>query len=240
LPVNFNWTCPYCDHAATITDTNYSNDCHVYKEKGDISVGIWTTVITCPNEKCRDRTIKARLQPATYGGANMRAVPTGKVIEAWNLKPRSNAKPFPDYIPKPLRDDYTEACLIADLSPKASATLCRRCLQGIIRDFWGITKPKLFDEIDALKTAIDPSTWAAIDAVRKIGNIGAHMEKDVNIVIDVEPEEAQLLIALIETLFKDCYIARHDRTEHLNAIVAAAQKKDAAKAAPASPPAATK
>jgi hypothetical protein len=42
----------------------------------------------------------------------------------------------------------------------------------MIRDFWKITKPRLIDEIDALKDKVDPETWDAIDSVRKIGNIG--------------------------------------------------------------------
>lgn len=66
----------------------------------------------------------------------------------------------------------------------------RRCLQGMIRDFWGISKRILFDEIQELKGKVTGSSWDAIDAIREIGNVGAHMEKDVNIVIDVEPEEA--------------------------------------------------
>ncbi|MCP1830281.1 hypothetical protein ACVIHH_005106 [Bradyrhizobium sp. USDA 4518] len=33
----------------------------------------------------------------------------------------------------------------------------------------------------------------AIDAVRIVGNIGAHMEKDVNLIVDIEPGEAQML-----------------------------------------------
>jgi len=39
---------------------------------------------------------------------------------------------------------------------------------------------------------VDPLTWEAIDAVRKLGNIGAHMEKDINVIVDVDPEEAEL------------------------------------------------
>ncbi|WP_372445280.1 hypothetical protein [Clostridium estertheticum] len=41
---------------------------------------------------------------------------------------------------------------------------------------------------------MDPLTWEAIDAVRTIGNIGAHMEKDINQIVDVESSEAALLI----------------------------------------------
>jgi hypothetical protein len=32
----------------------------------------------------------------------------------------------------------------------------------------------------------------AIDHVRKIGNIGAHMEADINVIVEVEPKEAQI------------------------------------------------
>ena len=42
----------------------------------------------------------------------------------------------------------------------------------------------------------------AIDAVRKIGNIGAHMERDINLIVDIDPNEAAILIGLIELLFQ--------------------------------------
>ena len=72
------------------------------------------------------------------------------------------------------------------------------------------------EEIEAIKGNTDPLTWDAIDAVRKIGNIGAHMEKDINIIVDVDPDEAQLLIELIEILVKEWYIAKHQRETQRN------------------------
>jgi hypothetical protein len=136
-------------------------------------------------------------------------------------------KVFPDYISKPILDDYREACLIRDHSPRASATLSRRCLQGMIRDFWGISKPRLVDEIYAIKDEFDPETWDAIDAVRQIGNVGAHMEKDINVIVDVEPNEAQLLIELVETLLTEWYVAKHERQKRMAAVKdAAAAKKE--------------
>jgi hypothetical protein len=143
------------------------------------------------------------------------------------LVPYSNAKPFPGYIPRPILQDYEEACLIRDLSAKASATLARRCLQGIIRDFWSVKPGRLVDEIESIKEKVDPLTWDAIDAVRKVGNIGAHMEKDINLILDVEPAEANLLLNLIETLLKDWYITREERRSRLLAIteIAAGKKK---------------
>ncbi|WP_260997717.1 DUF4145 domain-containing protein [Thalassolituus hydrocarboniclasticus] len=143
----------------------------------------------------------------------------------WSMKPSSLAKQFPTYIPQAVIDNYEEACLIRDLSPKASATLSRRCLQGIIRDFWGCKKGRLVDEINSIQDKVDPITWQAIDSVRSIGNIGAHMEKDINLIIDVEPAEAQLLIGLIEILIKDWYVAKHERQKHLESIIGVAKQK---------------
>src|SRR5690606_29160361 len=111
---------------------------------------------------------------------------------SWRLIPESMAKTYPTYIPDSLIEDYTEACLIIDKSPKASATLARRCLQGMIRDFWAVTgKRSLAQEIDAIRDSVEPETWEAIDALRKLGNIGAHMERDINLIVEVEADEAE-------------------------------------------------
>lgn len=102
----------------------------------------------------------------------------------------------------------------------------------MIRDFWGITdKPTLKQEIDALENLIDPETWVAIDAVRQIGNIGAHMEKEVNLIIAVDAEEADLLIGLIETLFQDWYVARNNKQVRLAALRSLGEEKKAARSA---------
>ncbi len=127
-----------------------------------------------------------------------------------HFNPISLAKIYPDYIPKAIREDYEEAHAILNLSPKASATLSRRCLQGMIRDFWKISKGRLVDEIDALKELVDPSTKSVLDALRKLGNIGAHPEKDVNLIVDIEPNEALKLLKFIELLMQKWYIERHE------------------------------
>jgi len=131
--------------------------------------------------------------------------------------------------PKSYPNDYQEACLIQKLSPKASATLARRCLQGMIRDFWSIQKSQLVNEINAIKDQVDPLTWKAIDTVRRVGNIGAHMEKDIGLIIDVEPNEAAQLIKLIELLLQDWYITRHERAEHLKDLIALGAAKQQTK-----------
>jgi len=130
-------------------------------------------------------------------------------IEKYIL-PKSGANKFPNYIPLQIREDYEEAYAILNLSPKASATLSRRCLQGMIRDFWGITRKRLVDEINEISDKIRPEVFRAITGLRKIGNIGAHMEKDVNQIVDIEPGEAEKLLKLIELLIDDWYIKRHE------------------------------
>ncbi|TIM24490.1 MAG: DUF4145 domain-containing protein [Mesorhizobium sp.] len=155
-------------------------------------------------------------------------------MEVWRLRPASFAIPQPGFIPEPLRNDYYEACLIRDLSPKASATLSRRCLQGMIRDFCNISKARLIDEIkelrklvdeDAAPKGVETETVDAIDHVRGVGNIGAHMEKDINNIVEVDPGEAQALIELIEMLFAEWYVAREKRRERLRKIETIATNK---------------
>jgi len=172
----------------------------------------------------------ARLHKASF--ANNSWSYTVKPIEEWQLRPRSTSKPFPDYIPKAVLDDYKEACLIVNDSPKASATLSRRCLRGIIRDFWKISKSRLVDEVKELKSKVDPNTWLAIDGVRTVGNIGAHMESDINLIVDVDPEEAKTLIGLIEFLLKDWYVARHNREAQMQEVIDLAKSKTDAKKTP--------
>ena len=99
----------------------------------------------------------------------------------------------------------------------------------MIRDFFGISKGRLTDEIQAISDKLDPLTWQAIDAVRFIGNIGAHMEKDINVIIDVDEGEAEQLIGLIELLIQDWYVNRYNRQQKLNAVTEIKAKKEAEK-----------
>lgn len=81
-------------------------------------------------------------------------------------------------------------------------------------------------EITALKTHIPRMQWEAIDAVRKIGNIGAHMEKDVELMVDVDPGEAEKLLKVIELLFKNWYIAEHENQQLYAEIAQIAEDKE--------------
>jgi len=215
------WTCPFCNQNATLTSSNITTNSFSFTDENKYGIQIISIETnTCPNADCREFTLQVSLHDVNQYGSRLL-----KPKKYWQLVPSSKAKAFPSYVPKAVLDNYEEACIIQELSPKASATLSRRCLQGIIRDYWGEKKARLVDEIEAIKGKVDPLTWQAIDAVRHIGNIGAHMEKDINLIIDVEPKEAGLLIGLIEMLIKEWYIVRHERQEQLKAIAKLADDK---------------
>lgn len=231
------WVCPFCNFAQMIDDSSkQSNRVSLDLEGARPFQSSYTTqAYGCTNPDCRQISLSISLFGFIYNGN----VGRQKCYLTRQLLPGSSSKPQPEYIPYALREDYKEACAIRDLSPKASATLVRRCLQGMIRDFCNINdKRTLNDEIKALKTLVDsghaPSgvteeSVEAIDHVRGIGNIGAHMGKDIDLIVDVDPNEAQVLIELVEMLFAEWYVARHQRQERLGRLKIIAESKQEAR-----------
>lgn len=219
-----NWTCPHCSRVTTINKDDRVETTllqHLQSKDGQRRLHIrW---IICPSTLCNKLSLYVTM---FYTKNTPSGWQDGEILRQWTLIPDTKAKIFPGYIPEPLLEDYGEAYSIMELSPKSAATLARRCIQGMIRDFWGIKKSRLIDEIDALKGKIDPLVWDSIDAVRKVGNIGAHMEKDINVIVDVEPKEAELLIQLVEMLFVEWYVHRENRKGKLNKIVELAKNKE--------------
>jgi len=232
MAYRYNWQCPHCNRHATLGSDDQSSRQHTLSiANAGGRVTFYTLFQVCPNPDCRQVTLNATLwhteEQVFTNRANQEARVGDRPITSWRLIPRGAAKPFPDYIPAGLRNDYNEACLIAELSPKAAATLCRRCLQGMIRDYFQMdTKSrKLWDEMKAIKDRVEPDTWANIIALKDLGNIGAHMEADVDVIIDVEPREAALLIELIEQLFEDWYVQREQRRKRSAELKAAVAGK---------------
>jgi len=195
---------------------------------GDRAIRIVRAI--CPSPKCREVELSVHLHEweVMPGSQPDRA---GKRIRYWQLAPDSSAKVIPDYVPQAIRGDYYESCRIVAGSPKASATLARRCLQGMIRDFWQIKKSNLATAIRALKSRVETDEYDAIDAIRRVGNIGAHMEKNVNLIIDVDPGGAEKLLRLIESLIEEWYVRRHKKAELLAAVREIADGKGALKKA---------
>lgn len=212
------YECPYCNKVFFVASDTFRNQCVSFENNDQIEhrrvfgsynkSAININFYRCPG--CNKYTIFAEGVGSYFKDSN-----TSSIIP---IAPQSSAKQYPDYIPEAIRNDYEEACTIVNLSPKASATLSRRCLQGMIHDYWNIKSKNLHQEITALKDKISPDLWSAIDSLRELGNIGAHMEKDTNMIVDIDPDEANSLIKLIELLIKEWYINREDRKNLITGI----------------------
>lgn len=207
------YVCPYCGTQQAFANSNSIKQIGY----GDQSAEDWEKRFTlysirCSNGRCRKISIVAKNNHDNH---------------QVDIAPLHVFLRFPDYIPAAIRSDYEEASQILDLSPKAAATLLRRCLQGMIRDFWGISKNRLLEEVMELKNLVPAAQWKAIDGLRRLGNIGAHMEKDVNLIIDIEKEDAQGLLRLIEMLMVQWYVNRHEQEVLCDTITNTAAAKTA-------------
>ncbi|WP_082547175.1 DUF4145 domain-containing protein [Rhizobium sp. Root149] len=239
----FNWTCPYCSSHQTVVTAKYDVST-VRFDLGDTvdgkCIGVQIVSIGCSNSTCKNVTITLSYGTLKESQFNDDYRINEKILDL-PIKPESRARSLPNFIPAPIAQDYLEACRISKLSPKASATLSRRCLQGMIRDFCGIREKSLNLEINELKKqfnegqaprGVSEESFEAIEAIRKIGNIGAHMEKDINVIVDIDPDEAELLLSLVENLFDDWYIERQRRQDRLARVTASAEAKEAARRVP--------
>jgi hypothetical protein len=225
--------CKFCKHSMTVTRYNYKSTSEVVivndlQNAFRIS-SFWTS---CPNPACMQTECRVSIRKGSaikHPNGSL-SIEDEQLVSNIQHFPQNYSKPLPDYIPLEIRKSYQEACAILELSPKASAAMSRRCLQGMVRNFWKIPKAKLGNlgaEISYIKDAIPEATVTDIINVRKIGDIGAHMDKNIDFSIDLSPGESQILIELLETLFEDWYILRHQkelRRTNMNRMVAEKQE----------------
>lgn len=234
-----NFVCPHCGIAQIVTSKAMSNtrsfsdigktrEMEAYNNAS--RVAFVTEAVRCASQSCRRLTVNASLMIGLVGPNGAEAI-YGSDLRKLRLYPAGSGKPFPAGVPEAMLEDYNEAWAIIDLSPKSSATLARRCLQAMIRDFCGIKERTLFHEIetlekrlgeDTLPKGVEPETVQAMKVLKDKGNIGAHMTEENGKVVGVDPDEAENLLGLIEMLFTDWYVARHKRQERLAAIEAMA------------------
>jgi hypothetical protein len=233
----FSWRCPTCGHHTTITQPNFVRghseiDCDA--NPAGKAIRLDSLLIVCPNVACGAQFFKVMPKFATWADHPQRSYkilkPSGPVgIGEFTFLP-TTAQPLSPHVPKGVAEDYEEGYLIRDLSPKASATLARRALQGMIRDFWEIKDKKtLHAELLAIKEKCDSDLYDAMMAVKSVGNIGAHPEQDVNLIVDVDPGEPQALLDLIHLLDHDWYVARYERQQRIEKMKGLGAAKAAAK-----------
>lgn len=134
------------------------------------------------------------------------------------LWPSHNRKlSFPDEIkeslPANLIKDFQEAAAIEILSPTASATISRRCLQSILINKFPViigTRKKLKAQVEAVLNAKCLPEYIAeeLHGIRSIGNKAAHenVDPETNEIIEIEPQEASACLDAISTLVQFLYV----------------------------------
>jgi hypothetical protein len=210
------WNCPFCNTDQTVTEEGRQvSFADLTIENADGPRRLVARYVVCPSPKCRQFSLSASLHTLEVAGNRSY---TGKHLKSWNLVPPSHARSFPISLPQSVLDNYHEAYLTLDLSPKVAAALSRRCLSAMLRDFWQVQPGRLIDELRQIKGTADPLTWETIESVRKSGTIDAQMESEGAEIMDVAPGDAKLLIGLIETLIADWYGGREERRKRLEEI----------------------
>jgi hypothetical protein len=126
------------------------------------------------------------------------------VVSTTLLFPKCPIKQLPDEVPDNFASAFREAYETLPISPKASAALSRRCLQGLIREKENISGNTLFAEVETLLKLNKLPRYLAddLDAIRIVGNFAAHPIKDTNSgeIVDVEPGEAEWTLKVLEDL----------------------------------------
>ena len=207
------WHCPFCNRDETVTEEGKrSSFSDLSLENADGPRRLVVKYVICPNPQCRKFSLTVSLHGLEITGNRSY---TGKHLKTWALVPPSRALSFTVAVPQKVLNDYQEACLTIEFSPKVAAALARRCLSEMLRDFWQIQPGRLIDEFRQIKGTVDPLTWEAIESVKNSGMIGARFESEGAEILDTEPGEAKMLIGLIETLVEDWYVAREERRKRL-------------------------
>lgn len=230
--------CPHCSvwfHVEGITGTNFSASfidnhtrvCYIGEDKDG---HWWLYRVKCPH--CLRLILE--LVNSTYAQQVQ-----DYVAQYHGMAPQNSADPLGDIFPEDLNkelvrpkvgnrggvspevppeyaEDYKEACLVLEDSPKASAALSRRCLQYILRHKAGYPNWNL---ANAIKAVVDDGVLPSyilenLAMVCTIGNYAAHPNKNANTgyIVPVEPGEAEWCLKVIEDLF-DFYFVMPAKSE---------------------------
>jgi hypothetical protein len=147
-----------------------------------------------------------------------------------------------------MSEDYREASVILDDSPRMSAVLSRRVLADLLDKYAELKDKNLVDRIDKfIADKTHPSRIREnLHYLREMGNFGAHTQENKSpqvaspqqgpseaTVINVSKEEAEWTIKVVEDLF-DYFIVAPEKDKFLR--MAFDQKIKDAKRKPINPP----
>jgi Domain of unknown function (DUF4145) len=162
---------------------------------------LFTEVLNCTNLECGRSSLAFSVRTGFQeprGRPRSGEIQIQRLVKRWQLfpPPQPAIRQWPQTVPKEVVSDHREARLIVSLSPKAAATMARRCLQVLIRMRYGVSFEKLNNEIQAVRSKVDEQTWEALQGLRVLGNLGAHPEHNPSDMIELDQSQAETLIKL--------------------------------------------
>jgi len=212
-----------CPHCKIMIHAGF--DCHVFGilgEHGGSPAYYEAFTMVCP--ECHEAIIKLQRRPysSTHSASGLFDGYPNKV------PPREAPKDVPHHI----AEDFNEAALVLQDSPKASAALSRRCLHQILIDNKVSTNEQnLASAIDdAMNFGFPSHISENLDHVREAGNFAVHSRKSQHSgeIQSVELGEADWNLDVLEMLFDFFYIGpakAKAKREAMNAKLGEAGKK---------------
>jgi Domain of unknown function (DUF4145) len=142
--------------------------------------------------------------------------------QAWmQPNPRDESADLPSEVDNEnFRKDFKEAVRVLPHSPRASVMMSRYCLQKLLRIKAEVKAGNLHQEIQKV---IESNTLPSyltndIDAIRRLGNLGAHPSEDISTgeIIEVDQDEAEWLIEVVRDLFDFYFVKPAQQQKRMN------------------------
>ena len=172
----------------------------------------------CANAKCRQIVVQAYEQHVFWAGG----IGTGP-SQKWFAVPRraSGRQVHPSVLSsdKDLAQLYSEASLILDISPRASAVLSRRVLADLLKKYADRNEYGLAARIDRFNEDLSHPSGLRdnLHYLREIGDFAAHAQEDDQAnIVHVEREEAEWALDIVDRLF-DYFVVTPARDAALRA-----------------------
>jgi len=155
---------------------------------------------------------------------------TSESVWEEQIRPTSSAKTFPD-VPKHVYQDYYEAALIADHSPRAAAILARRAVEGVLADSFEIKSGPLAKRLrdPRLIARLGTELVEGLAGIRVLGNDAAHAGHDDSnddlLDSSVSSGDVSDVLRGIEILFDRVYVQQRRDAEAIAQLKALAERE---------------
>jgi uncharacterized protein DUF4145 len=208
--------CPFClhdipqmwqklyTHTNAIGETANAKETLVVDLPEDRRLMMWLRWMRCPNDGCGQILVQAETDTRYTGNNNPQAQ---DILRDKRLvvPQTSAARTLHPTVPDPFRQDYLEASLILENSPRMSAVLSRRIVGDLLEKYADRTEYNLAKRIDKF---IEDKSYPShvrdnLHHLREIADFGAHTQTDQadGTIIDVDRDEAEWTLDIVDSLF---------------------------------------